>query len=289
METAADFLTEEETRAIETAESGDAEACRALAEESDQDSWISMFLYGCADMIEGHHTDALARWMVAADMMEDVRDMAVVADAMAKSVARGIIHWDFPAHLELSVLTALSHGMSPLMGFSDSQFLCVVLEYLRGLVSRDNQAINAAIMQAASAVAYMVMMFGKDIREMREAAGSLLGVMDQCLDSMDAAGFVPPELDSLPIDQLREHTETHVLPYEVFVREYDAASRRFSEDELSDIIGYWSGSRGDRLLDKMADIMDIGVRYMDTDDPKQADACSKAVRMYVLKYLRIRK
>ncbi len=96
-------------------------------------------------------------------------------------------------HLELSSLTALSHGMSPLIGFSDTQFLCVVLEYLMSSVSKNDQALNAAIMQAASAVAYTVMMFGKDTREMRETAGSLLGIMNQCLDSMDAAGFVLPD------------------------------------------------------------------------------------------------
>ncbi len=89
--TAADFLTEEEIRAIETVGSGDVETCRVLAEKLDQSSWVPMFLYGCADMAKGRHADALAKWMVSANTMENVRDMAAAADAIARSVTRSIV------------------------------------------------------------------------------------------------------------------------------------------------------------------------------------------------------
>lgn len=289
MTSIAEFLTGEELRAVETADNGTPEECRRLAADSDQDTWVPLFLEGCADMAEGLPADALARWMASVDMLEDTRDMAILGDAIARSVAKGMLRWEYPAHLELSGLTALSHGMSPLMGLSESTLLCAVLEDLSGMVSEDDLDLDAEIMQSASAVAYMVVMFGRDIRDMREAAGWLQGIIARSLDAMEGAGRVPESLDSLPLSDLRNHMASRMLVYDTLVSEYDAVSDRFTDGDLDALAAYWSGARGDRLLDMMTKAMDLGVIYSDTCDRRYGKDCAKAVRMLVLKYLRIRK
>lgn len=289
MTDADDRLLELEDRCFAAAASGDDDACRGAAVEAagiDPDCWLILYACGCADMRAGRAADAIAQWMAAADRMEDLGDIERMSGSVAEITAECVVTWPYPAHLEMAGLMALSHGISELTGGSDGDLMLEVMEAISGRLS-DDQSMNAGLLQAASEVAYTAAMFGTDLSTSVESARALIGFSDRVLESMAVHG-VPDEMDRMPMDELREHIGVRVEAYRVLASEWDAASARFAPEQIAGFREYWR-SREAKVTDMMESLMDAGLEYSRSRDPRDLEATRRAAKILVLRWLRVRK
>lgn len=285
-----DRLLELEERAYSAAAAADSEGCEAVAREAaelDPDSWIILFSCGCADMRAGRAADAIAQWMAAADRMEDERDIERMSDAVAEVTAECVRSWPYPANVELAGIMALSGGLSDLTGGPDGGFMVKVLKAIGGLAGAADTSAQAELLQAASEVTYTAVMFGTDLRGSAEAARALLGIADTVMASMEARG-VPESMGGVPVEGLRGHVGLRMEAYRCLVDEWDAASTRFSPEQIEGIAAYWGG-KASRVEAMVLSMMDAGFQYSRTGSDADREAVRRAAKMLVLKWLRIRK
>lgn len=248
-----------------------------------------MFERGCVLLSDGDVGAACGIWMDLADSMEDEGDLEELIGAVAGSIACAMLTWTYPVTSELRELGRLSFHISPLVGGTDSVLMVRILERLLDSVSADDQGLNMKAIQAASAAAYQVVMGGRDIREMRLASGLILDVFDAVSDSVRASGEVPECMDSLPLEELRRYFDDRLVIYRTIVSEYDAVVGRFTDDEVDGIVRRWRGPKGERLIGMMKKAFDLGVVHSETGNRSYLDRCRRETRMYVLKYMGIRR
>lgn len=264
-------LAELESEGRMAIDAGDWAACRRISDrffdlDPDCDMGCPYHLEGCACVSEGDYMGAAAAWACALDHMEDTGEMEDMCLTVVDVCARLAGHWAVPALKSSGMVLTVSRASSEFLGLKIPWMASALVERMSAMIS-DDASVNRNLGDTAIALAAGSIVFSTDLRDGIEVVSAVGGFLNRV---HEANGAVP---DGPGI-------------CEAICEEWARATEGMTEEQIGEIAEYWS-TRHPKIVKIFSDMVGF-FRRSSTDSVCGAD-CRKAIRMFILKWLRVRK
>lgn len=262
------MLEAEGRRAVEA---GDWAECRRISDrffdlDPDCDMGRPYYLEGCTCMSEGDYMGAAASWVCALDHMEDIGEMEDMCEAVVDVCFRLSGYWSIPALKASSAVLTVSRASADLLGRRTPWMAAALVERMASSVP-DGEAADRNRGDSAVALAAGSMVFSTDMRPAMEVVSS---VADLHRRIREADGIVPEGPGVC----------------DAICEEWVRATEGMTPEQIDEIAEYWS-TRHPRIVKMFSDLVEM-FRMSRMDSVCDADR-RKRIRMFILKWLRVRK
>ena len=271
-----DVISDLESQGRDAIVAKDWEACRRISDrffeiDPDCDIGYAYYLEGCTCMAEGDYMGVAAAWMCALDHMEDMGEIETVCGSIADLCADFAPTWVPPALRASTAVMSISRSSSDILGRSPVWLAHDIIGRMTANVSAGGP--TGYTRDSAVSLVAAVMVFCTDLRDsiaVIEEMYRLLRAVDERDGTSDTCGGEDFEM------------------YRYILDEWHQATEGMTDDQIGEIAEYWS-TRPQKFKRILAELIEVFVSSDFLSRGCSPDDGQKRVRIFILKWLRIRK